>query len=73
MQRRHAQVYFLGQVIDAQRLLVIAIEPFDRLADAMALAVGNGNLIQAMPLRAAQQAVENLAANQRRKHADILG
>ncbi|MCY1360432.1 hypothetical protein D9M69_470580 [compost metagenome] len=72
MQRRHAQVHFLGQFINAQRLFEIAVEPFDRLADAMALTVGDGDFVQPMPLFAAQQAIEDLPANQRREHGDVF-
>ncbi|MNI64485.1 hypothetical protein D3C73_1199320 [compost metagenome] len=39
----------------------------------MALAVGDGDFVQAMALWAAQQAIKNLAADQRREHGDVLG
>ncbi|MNV29440.1 hypothetical protein D3C71_1206670 [compost metagenome] len=72
MQRRHAQVYFLGQIIDAQRLFVVAVEPLDRLTDAMALTVGDSDFIQPMALLAAQQPIENFPTDQRREHGDVF-
>ncbi|MNG34215.1 hypothetical protein D3C84_1206500 [compost metagenome] len=72
MQGRHAQVHFLRQIIDAQRLFEMAIEPFDRLADAMALTVGDGDFVEPMPLFAAQQSIEDLPANQRREHGNVF-
>ncbi|MNN57932.1 hypothetical protein D3C81_1729470 [compost metagenome] len=38
----------------------------------MALAVGDRDFIQTMALRAAQQAIKNLPANQRREHGDVF-
>ena len=39
--------------------------------DAVGLAVGDGDLVQALALAAAQQPVENLAEDQRRQHRDV--
>ncbi len=73
MQRRDAEVHFPGQLVDAQRLFEMTVEPFDRLADAMALAVGDGDFVQPVALGAAQQAVQNLPSHQGREHGDVLG
>ncbi|MNH31317.1 hypothetical protein D3C79_916700 [compost metagenome] len=71
VQGRSAEVDLPGQVLDAQGQLVVVVEPGNGLAHPVSLAVGQGNFIQPATLRPTQQAIENLAAEQWRKHGDV--
>ncbi len=71
VQGGNAEVDLAGQVLDAQWPLIVVVEPADGLAHAVGLAVGQGNFVQPVALRAAQQAVENLPAHQRCQHGDV--
>src|SRR3990167_2464721 len=71
VQGRGAEVDLTGQVLDTQGLVEMLVQPFDGAGDALALAVGDGDLVQAVGLGAVQETVENLAQGQRREHGDI--
>ncbi|MNU10895.1 hypothetical protein D3C72_2583290 [compost metagenome] len=53
MQGRGAEVDLARQVIDTQWPIKMLVEPFNGLAHAVGLAVGHGNFIQPVTLRAA--------------------
>ena len=51
----------------------MAVEPGNRTAYTVGLTVFGGNFMQPVALGTAQQAIQDLAADQGRKHGDVFG
>jgi len=71
VQRRHAHVRHAGQVLDAQRLAIIVLDPVDGLRHLVRLAAGQRHVAQARADGAIEQAVSELAADQWRQGGDF--
>ncbi len=72
VQARAAEVDTPGQFIDAQRLNVVAVEPFDGVVDPVRLAALQRDGLQMPALGTTQQAVKDLAQDQRCQHGNVL-
>ncbi|MCY1431860.1 hypothetical protein D9M71_478370 [compost metagenome] len=73
MQGRGTHVHLIGQTLDLQWLVEVLPQPAHRAADAVTLGAAAGDLAQLRALLTAQQAVEDLAAHQRRQGGNVLG
>ncbi|RMN46591.1 hypothetical protein ALQ60_05456 [Pseudomonas syringae pv. papulans] len=71
VQRRIPQVGHARQLVDAQRLGVITVQPVDRPRNAMRLRIPDRDFVESPPVVAAQQPVVELPKCERREHADV--
>ncbi|KPX63697.1 Unknown protein sequence [Pseudomonas syringae pv. lapsa] len=71
VQRRIAEVGQTCQLVDAQRLGVMTVQPVDRPRNAMRLRIPDRDFVESPPIVAAQQPVVELPKCEGRKHADV--
>ncbi len=73
MERGHAHRGQRGEVLDAQRLVVVAADPADRAGQVREAAVGQADLPDEGPLRAGDQPPEHLALDAGGEHGGVAG